>query len=70
VAITLTELMLGAIIVGLMIKMMQSGRRANTAAAGRDELKVIEDIQLGLARLEQRVEALETLLLDRQHKGA
>lgn len=69
-AITISELVLGAIIVVLLVRATQWDRRAGAAKdGGRADLKVIEDIQLGLSRLEERVEALETLLLDRQNKG-
>jgi len=68
-AISLAELTLIGIIIGLIVMVARSTRAGAAAPIRRDEMKLIEEIHLGLARLEERVEALETLLLDRQHKG-
>lgn len=65
-AITISELVLGAIIVGLVVRLTRAGR-AQSISRGDDA--VMEQIQLGLTRLEARVEALETLLLDSQGTG-
>ena len=34
-----------------------------------DEARMIQEIYKGLSRMEQRVEALETIILDREKKG-
>ncbi|MBI5093149.1 MAG: hypothetical protein HZB26_12005 [Candidatus Hydrogenedentes bacterium] len=69
-AITALELVLGAIVVGLVIAVIQSTRRQrDMAGSEQEQLNVIHEIQSGMTRLEQRVEALETLLLERPHKG-
>lgn len=61
---------MGAIIVGLLVMVANTMRQSNATASGRiDDLKVIQDIQRGMARLEKRVEALETLLLDNEGRG-
>jgi len=43
-----------------------SGGRKNRMNA--EESQMIQDIYHGLTRMEERIEALETLLLDREHR--
>lgn len=40
---------------------MQRGKKLDT-----DETRLMQEIYLGLSRMEERVEALETILLDRE----
>lgn len=47
----------------LMGESTKEGKRVNT-----DEARIMQEIHLGLSSLEKRVEALETLLLDRARR--
>ena len=51
------------------IKMIKGGwsRKSKQFQAG--EAKMIQEIYQGLSRMEERVEALETIILDRKEKG-
>jgi phage shock protein B len=56
----------GAIL--LAIKFLRGGQSAGDQA---EEAKMIQEIYTGLSRMEERVEALETILLDQEkRKGA
>jgi phage shock protein B len=57
----------GIFLSALKILKGDSGRKAKTNDA--EEARMIQDIYHGLTKMEQRVEALETLLLDKQRKG-
>ena len=54
-------------LVALGILKGNSRRRSNGADA--DEARMMQDIYHGLLKMEERVESLETLLMDRQRKG-
>ncbi len=56
---------LGVTIV-LIIKVLKGGRSGR--GLDDDEARVMQEIHQGLERMERRVEALETLLLDRERK--
>ena len=45
------------------------GSGGRGATTDPNETKLIQDIYHGLLKMEERVEALETLLLDRERKG-
>jgi len=45
------------------------GPKSSSGMANADEARMIQDIYHGMARMEQRVETLETLLLDQHKKG-
>ncbi|WP_027185912.1 hypothetical protein [Desulfovibrio inopinatus] len=59
---------IGIILVGLIvligIKIAKSGRDPEILERERQDTQRIQEIHQGLARLDDRVEALETLLLD------
>jgi phage shock protein B len=57
----------GIFLAALRILKGESGRKSNSNNA--EEARMIQDIYHGLGKMEQRIEALETLLLDRQRKG-
>jgi phage shock protein B len=57
----------GVFLSALKILKGESGRKAKTNDA--EEARMIQDIYHGLTKMEQRVEALETLLMDKQRKG-
>ena len=56
-------------IIAWMIVTLVTGRRS-TRALNDQEAKVIQEIFHGLSKMEQRVESLETLLLEREKRGA
>jgi phage shock protein B len=56
----------GTILMG--IKMRRSGFSHRNRQNEADEARMIQEIYSGLSRLEERVESLETILMDRQGK--
>lgn len=60
------------IIVGLVLtySLAKTAMKANAAGAGRrnetEETQIVQDLHRQLERIEQRVEALETILLDHE----
>ena len=57
-------------ILGLSVLKALKGEGARTGTTGEaEETRLIQDTYHGLLKMEERVEALETLLLDRQRKG-
>ena len=67
VAIVFGSLVLIPVVVGgtiiLAIKLLKSGSSRKDQA---EDSKIIQEIYQGLSRMEERVEALETILLDRE----
>lgn len=56
---------IGAIIVALAVKLFRStGDRASQT----EDARIIQEVYQGLARLEQRVESLETILAERRRE--
>lgn len=64
--LTLAALVCGTII--LIIKMGSTGFSKNSRQSKSEESKMIQEIYEGLARMEQRVESLETILMDTHEK--
>ncbi len=56
-----------AIICWTIVRLVSKGNSSGSGSV--DESKLIQEIYHGLTKMEQRVEALETLLLDRERKG-
>jgi phage shock protein B len=52
-----------AILVALAVKLFKG------AGDRGDDARIMQEVYEGLSRLEQRIEALETILLDRRRKG-
>jgi phage shock protein B len=52
----------GTILMG--IKLKHGGLSAKEKQAQSDEARIIQELYYGLNRMEQRIEALETLLMD------
>jgi len=52
--------------VTLIIKAARGGGPKRTAESDADETRLIQEIHHGLTKMEQRVESLETLLLDEE----
>ena len=72
VAIVFGSILLAlAIIPGAIILAIKFFRGGQSAGDQAEEAKMIQEIYTGLSRMEERVEALETILLDREKpKGA
>jgi phage shock protein B len=51
------------------IKLFKGRVRGNNQGLADEEAKMIQEIYHGLTRMEARVEALETLLLEKEKKG-
>jgi phage shock protein B len=51
------------------IKIIKGGFSRKGQKFQADETKMIQEIYQGLSRMEERVEALETIILDRDRKG-
>jgi phage shock protein B len=51
------------------IKIFRGSVSANSRGLADEEAKMIQEIYHGLTRMEARVEALETLLLEKEKKG-
>ncbi len=56
-----------AIICWTIVRLVTGGGRANAASA--DEAQLMQELYQGLSKMEQRVESLETLLLERERRG-
>ena len=50
------------------IKFFKGGVSGKSRRDQADEAKMIQEIYKGLSRMEERVEALETIILDRERK--
>ena len=61
----LIPLVVGATVV-ISIKLLKGGASRKDQA---EDAKIIQEIYQGLSRIEERVEALETILLDREKGG-
>lgn len=59
---------LGLIIIGIIRAAKTGGISKKEKQAHTEETKMIQDIYKGLSKMEERVEALETILMDRQRK--
>jgi phage shock protein B len=55
------------ILIGL--KILKGGASQKGQKNQSDEARVIQEIYQGLARMEERVESLETILLERERSG-
>lgn len=63
-------LALVTIIMWFLYRIARIGVDRQDARYGQDDTELIQEIHRGLARMEQRVETLETLLLDKQDEPA
>ncbi len=59
---------LGLIIIGIIRAAKTGGISKKDKQAHADETRMIQDIFNGLSKMEERVEALETILIERQKK--
>jgi phage shock protein B len=60
---------LGLIIIGIIRAAKTGGLSKKERQAQTDETKMIQDIFNGLSKMEERVEALETILIERRKKS-
>ena len=60
---------LGLIIIGIIRAAKTGGISKKEKQAHAEETKMIQDIFNGLSKMEERVEALETILIERQKKS-
>ena len=51
------------------LKILKGGVSQKGQKSQSDEAKIIQEIYQGLARMEDRVESLETILLERERSG-
>ena len=61
-------LTIGLLIIGIIKTAKTGGFSKEDKAANAEETKMIQDIYHGLTKMEERVETLETILLDRRKK--
>lgn len=61
-----------AIIIGIVVLLglliVRGGARRG-AVSEAEETKIIQDIHLGLRKMEERIETLETILIEKERKG-
>ena len=72
VAVVFGGLVLALVIIGstilMAIKILKGGISREGQKSQTSEAKIIQEIHQGLAQMEERVEALETIILDRERK--
>ncbi len=51
------------------LKILKGDSRRKSNGTDAEEARMMQDIYHGLLKMEERVESLETLLMDRQRKG-
>ena len=59
---------IGLIIIGIIKAAKTGGLSKKEKEARAEETRMIQDIYYGLSKMEERVEALETILIERQRK--
>ncbi|MCF6246086.1 MAG: phage shock protein B [Desulfobacula sp.] len=59
---------IGLLIIGIIKVSKTGGISKKDKQAQTDETQMIQDIYHGLSKMEERVEALETILIERQRK--
>lgn len=59
---------LGLIIIGIIRASKTGGFSKKEKLTQSEETKMIQDIYSGLSKMEERIEALETILIERQKK--
>lgn len=64
--VTLAGLLCGTILV--IIRMRQSGS-GKASQGSQDEALMVQELYRGLEKMEQRIEALETILMDGRDRG-
>ena len=59
---------IGLVIIGIIRVSKSGGLSGKDKQAQAEETRMIQDIYHGLSKMEERVEALETILIERQKK--
>ncbi len=59
---------IGLIVIGIIRAAKSGGLSKKDKQNQSDETKMIQDIYYGLSKMEERVESLETILIERQRK--
>jgi len=59
---------IGLVIIGIIRASKSGGLAGKDKQAQAEETRMIQDIYHGLSKMEERVEALETILIERQKK--
>lgn len=59
---------IGLIIIGIIRAAKSGGLSKKDKQSRAEETKMIQDIYYGLSKMEERVESLETILIERQRK--
>jgi phage shock protein B len=59
---------IGLIIIGIIRASKSGGFSKSEKKTQAEETRMIQDIYYGLSKMEERVEALETILIERQRK--
>ena len=59
---------IGLVIIGIIRVSKSGGLAGKDKQAQAEETRMIQDIYRGLSKMEERVEALETILIERQKK--
>lgn len=65
--VTIAGLLCGTVLV--IIRMRNSGLSSSSRTASQQEATMIQEIYQGLDRMEKRIEALETILMDGHSKN-
>ena len=65
----LALVILGIIIIGIIRAAKTGGLSKNKKDSQAEETKMIQDIYNALSKMEERVEALETILIERGHQN-
>ncbi len=65
--VTIAGLLCGTVLV--IIRMRNSGLSSSSRAANQQEATMIQEIYQGLDRMEKRIDALETILMDGHSKN-
>jgi phage shock protein B len=65
--VTIAGLMCGTVLV--IIRMRNSGLSSSSRSASQQEATMIQEIYQGLDRMEKRIDALETILMDGHSKN-
>ena len=64
--VTIAGLLCGTVLV--IMRMKNSGLSSSSRSSHENEARMIQEIYQGLDRMEKRIEALETILMDGHHK--
>ena len=57
------------VIVWGIVRIVSGGRGGRAQALDAEEARIMQEIHAGLAKMEERIESLETLLVDKEEKS-